>query len=954
MDMNDQSLLRDYVERRSEAAFEALVRRHLDMVYSAAWRQTGDADLAEEVAQAVFVLLARKAPRLLGGVVIAGWLYRTASLTARRALRDQTRRRIKDREAAEMRLTDSNDEIWTRLMPHLDAALSNLSDPDRTAIVLRFLERRNFREVAATLGISEDAAKKRVTRALEKLRLVFSRQGVTLGVGGIAAALGARAVEAAPAGLLKAAVQASFSGGTIIGPRVDALVAAVVREALILRLKWGAALVGVGCFLAMIVTLNWMNPKSHSPENISSPVPGDSSRALANTPPRRPRPAADSAQVAERRAMTLRVVADESDQPLSGVAVYVEFIIMPNSVTATLATDADGTARIVLPTDSIDGMNCWVRAPGRVPMSIVWNTKASVASLASEYKLRLPQGRLVAGIVVDEVGQPVAGATVHFHGEGMAWGSREFADYEGPRSLPPTERLPLPVTDANGRWSAAFISPQAKSLFGYLEHPEYATTQFGHVQPPDPIEPSTNLVLVLERGASVTGLVQDRAGTPIAEASVNFRDELGRPPRWTRTDTDGRFEFPRVGEGEVFLHVGAKGFQSSGELQVHGGQATNLDIVLKALAVAGDSVIRGKVTSEDGQPIGGVEVHLAPGQAGLEEINWGTRTDGEGRFAWTSAPNHPVKLMVVGSTSDWEEQQVELAPDGTEAMITLKPKAKILVHGMVSDKATGRLVPEFKVLWAPGIKRGYVVNTSVLTEGNDGSFSVTLLPGQMCNYSPPGSSARLDFHATGYVNKVVPLVAGTNDIDLAVELEPATDIAGTVLRPDGAPAEGARVFFRGEHFRGRVGEDCFVSMGEYPFAVRTSADADGTFRISKIDGVDRLEVVHPDGWANVALPGLSSEIIRLRPWGRISGVVRSEESVQAGVEVRTTEAGDEQEQMLFDFTTRTDAEGRYEFPKVPGGHALVFVDGQATNHAKQNVQVEPGRIVDVPLSVQAQ
>src|SRR6266568_3353175 len=86
-DMNDWSLLREYVERCSETAFETLVRRHLDMVYSAAWRQTGDATLAEEVVQAVFVILARKASRLREGVVIAGWLYHTACLTARRALR---------------------------------------------------------------------------------------------------------------------------------------------------------------------------------------------------------------------------------------------------------------------------------------------------------------------------------------------------------------------------------------------------------------------------------------------------------------------------------------------------------------------------------------------------------------------------------------------------------------------------------------------------------------------------------------------------------------------------------------------------------------------------------------------------------------------------------------------------------------------------------------------------
>lgn len=281
----------------------------------------------------------------------------------------------------------------------------------------------------------------------------------------------------------------------------------------------------------------------------------------------------------------------------------------------------------------------------------------------------------------------------------------------------------------------------------------------------------------------------------------------------------------------------------------------------------------------------------------------------------------------------------------------------MLLHGTVSDKSTGVFLPEFKVLWAPGIANGYVVNTSVLTEGRDGKFAVSLLPGQVRNFDPPGTSARLDIQAPGYVNKVVPLAAGTNDIELAVQLEPATDVAGTVLRPDGQPAEGARVFFRGEHFRFRVGDDCFVSMPEYPFAVATRAGADGAFRIPKIDGVERLEVVLPEGWANVAPPGLPSEVIRLQPWGRIKGVVVSGGSVLPGVEVRATQAGSKREQMLFEFTTKTDAEGRFEFPKVPGGVALVSLlpaeGGQSASNATQEVQVVPGQSASLSLSVSA-
>src|SRR6185503_19114949 len=135
--MNDWSLLREYVERRSEPAFETLVRRHLDMVYSTALRQVRDTHLAEDVTQAVFILLARKASRLSSGVVVGGWLYRTACLVARRSLRDETRRQYREREAAAMNDTSSTDELWAKLAPHLDTALAEIAEADRNVVVLR-------------------------------------------------------------------------------------------------------------------------------------------------------------------------------------------------------------------------------------------------------------------------------------------------------------------------------------------------------------------------------------------------------------------------------------------------------------------------------------------------------------------------------------------------------------------------------------------------------------------------------------------------------------------------------------------------------------------------------------------------------------------------------------------------------------------------------------------------
>src|SRR6266446_1604840 len=172
--MDDWELLQTYAKHRSEAAFTELVQRHLNWVYSAALRQVGDPHLAKDVAQSVFILLARKGGRLRSGTILAGWLFRTTRFVAARAIRAEQRRKVREGVASAMmpttNLPDDNEILWNQLAPHLDQAVAALSKTDRTAILLRFYEKKPLREVAQQLGLSEDAAKKRVSRAIDKLR----------------------------------------------------------------------------------------------------------------------------------------------------------------------------------------------------------------------------------------------------------------------------------------------------------------------------------------------------------------------------------------------------------------------------------------------------------------------------------------------------------------------------------------------------------------------------------------------------------------------------------------------------------------------------------------------------------------------------------------------------------------------------------------------------------------
>ena len=199
----DAQLLRSYAERSEEAAFAELVRRHIDFVHSAARRMAGDAHVAEDVTQGVFVALAKNASQLAGRAVLAGWLHRTAQNIAAQSVRTDVRRRRREQEAAAMNelLSAEPEASWERIAPHLDAALGELDDPDRDAVFLRYFKNCDLRTVGATLGISDDAAQKRVSRAVERLREFLAKRGVTVGAGGLVVVISASAVQAAPAGL---------------------------------------------------------------------------------------------------------------------------------------------------------------------------------------------------------------------------------------------------------------------------------------------------------------------------------------------------------------------------------------------------------------------------------------------------------------------------------------------------------------------------------------------------------------------------------------------------------------------------------------------------------------------------------------------------------------------------------------------------------------------------------
>ena len=210
----NQRLLADYVTNGSEQAFRELVTRYLDLVYSTAIRLVGgDTHRAEDVAQTVFVDLARKARTLPREVMLGGWLHRHTCFVASKVMRGDRRRQFRERQAVEMNaLQDHAEANLAQVAPILDDAINQLGAEDRTAILLRFFEQCDLRSVGEALGSSENAAQKRVTRALEELRTLLKHRGVASSAAALGTVLASEAVTAAPVGLAATVSSAALAG----------------------------------------------------------------------------------------------------------------------------------------------------------------------------------------------------------------------------------------------------------------------------------------------------------------------------------------------------------------------------------------------------------------------------------------------------------------------------------------------------------------------------------------------------------------------------------------------------------------------------------------------------------------------------------------------------------------------------------------------------------------------
>ena len=939
-EMNDVELLREYVGRGCQDSFAELVRRHVNLVYGTATRQVRDPHLAQEISQRVFCALAQNARSIRNPAALTAWLYRTTCQLATLHVRTEHRRIERERVAAAMNVT-SNDtqDRWEEVEPLLDQALAALGDTDRLAVLLRFFESKQMAEVGATLGVSEAAAKMRVGRAIEKLRIFFVRRGVTCSATGLFLLFDRHAGTAAPPLAVDAVIQAANKA--LSGFRATAPVGGIQNLATVALRKVPAAACVAAIIAVIVVILNRSSSSGplttgRSPISTLATNAVDSAELAAEVPP-------DPTSASTFR---LTVLDAETSLPLEGVRVTASNL---GERLGESFTDGSGACEVPRPTTApLDFyFRLTARLDGYATMDVSWSRfqQNQLSDVPGEYVLKMPRGSRIGGFAADDREQPLAGVEVTLHGRSGAAGppSRERAVLNdwGKESV---------ITDQAGHWAFDRLPPDWDNVHFIVSTPEFLKADYvtdanteglvGMTQIPKQDLLGERAVFALQRGIRVYGRVVDESGRPVAGASLvrNF-DWDAR----TTSAADGTYEILNATTGRLDLTIQAPRFAPRVVHLTVNGPITDSTIVL-----ARGSLLHGRVIDEDGNSIENAVLEVARDENWHREFQWTARTDADGRFMWDGAPEQAVALAVI--KPGFQLNRVSLTAGNIENVVTLRRPIEpgtILVQGRVLDEERGQAIDRFQILVAVG-----PITFAPPKDGRNGAFSVPINV-----VSDEAEAATIEIRAEGYEPaRLTPTLSSDTIPELTFKLRPASGWSGTVLLPNGEPAVDAEVGIS-THERTLILGDRRFLFREQSIIRRT--DASGRFQLDALSSErasGRVVVaVHSQGYAEHDADRFASGLkLELLPWGRIEGVLRSRGEPLANEQVYIMKRDWNPWTSAINlysgqFAVRTDATGRFAFESVPpGDHQL----GRAPYHAldtRLTVQVRPGETTRIQV-----
>jgi RNA polymerase sigma factor (sigma-70 family) len=695
--MSEYELLKAFREERSEEAFAELVRRYAGLVYSVAKRRLPNASLAEDITQIVFIRFAKTPPALRNHAELAAWLHRTTVNVAIDTWRSETRRRTREQQAVAMEPATSENAVWEDISPNLDQALNQLHDEDRQALLLRFFGRKTMRDVGVALGVSEDAAKMRVSRALDRIRAQLGVRGAACTAAVLGTLLAERSVEAAPVQLvsrlaaMKLPAVAGVAGtGGVLGALLRSSAFKLAAGAVVL------AVIGVS-------SVHRARSFNEPPPNVA--MPNSQTNQTGNAAAVANREQFDSRDFntpvtppASHMEMMFHVVDASTAEGLANARIKVAYH-RPGVAGRDVLTDNNGVAAIPIP-ESEDatktyGLLAFVVAEQHVPKDVDFHG----VEIPANYTMKLDPAMTAGGLVVDEHGLPVAGVSLVPVKENLPVVLR--GQGTDPRQMENVNFGVWPVTTReDGSWSCSYIPTDWQEIRFSLDKPGYAATF--------PVVPVarvdlTNLVLVINRGFTVTGQMTDGQNRPVAKARIKTLHGHDHNRESATTDEHGVFVLDGV-TGDTLIVQDHQGpvleTNESGEIRtiirrwrtgVQGRPHVDLAIqaegfaaqtgtveLLAATNVANftltpGNILRGRVLDEAGNPVSNavIRTDLDVKNQLAAAFDWTSHTDGNGRFEWDSAPTHEICYSFYADGYD-PVRGMPLTADGRDHEITLK------------------------------------------------------------------------------------------------------------------------------------------------------------------------------------------------------------------------------------------------------------------------------------------
>ncbi len=920
--LTDHELLARYVKKRDGQAFSTLVNRYVDLVYTAAMRQVRHAHQAEDVTQAVFLILSQRAKTITSQVVLPGWLLITARNCSRNAMVSERRLKDRERKAATMKPTESESSENINadaeaVSPILDEALANLNEEDRNAIVHRFFQSKSHREVGEALGVSEDAASQRVIRALDKMRTFLARQGVTTSQAALSAALPLIAVKSAPPALA-AAVSGGLMGasGAVAAIAKPVLGGKTVSAALI---GWGsAAAVAIAVTAGVIVV-----------QNQKASLPSDAPIAAASQPTAIPE-AKEEVKVLPAAAaatqLTVSVIDPKTRKPITDAEIQ---LTQGGGITQNwIKVDDQGKAVVPIPNQQAYSQ-LFARAPGRVQSRLVYSGSPIRGDHPGELSFPLEQGILIGGTVVDADGQPIPEARVQFSTNVSNRNDQPEPSYQGVQV----------VTDAEGHWSYEQASSDLGRIYISASHPTMKESSSQVEGGAEELKTETAKI-VLKRYIpdtyTRTGQITDEAGKPVVGAKVMwYYSRYNSTKPTTITDDQGNFKISNNDSESNPITVIAPGY---------GPQVMDSEQVVRnkslAITLKAPRKFEGSLLDEQGKPVKGAKIELASiGNRDAEALDWSAKTDADGKFVWTEAPQELFKVTVSLKNKS-RLYNIPIVPNSGPVSLTMYPQLEI--EGKVVDADTREPIPSFRMDY--GVRWTGQEDVTWQSQDNraiaNGKYAATMLEFN--------NGGKLRVKADGYlpvVSRMIEAKEGANGkVVVNFELKKGKGPGGIILGPEGEPVADADVILLPTTSGFSVDfKDPVRNLRNYSGVEVTKTDEKGKFNFQPTEGEHRLFVACEQGVIVLnQFAKTENQEIRLNKWGSIEGVIKVNDSPGAEVEVFASPSHSGEQIFFYNIpTVKTNSEGKFSFPRLlPGnytvgrarkfnnGHSTVYMDGK--------------------------